>query len=85
MVISKRIAQIMLYGGLIGAAVIYLALFNSLSETDMVNFSYIWLPFAVTGAAVLYTGKNTLGFALTCFALAIVALVLFFEIIFPAL
>lgn len=85
MIVSTAVAKIMLFGGLIGAALIYLAFFNSLSETDMVNFSYVWLPFAVTGAAVLYTGRNTLKFAVFCFALTILSLILFFELIFPAL
>jgi len=85
MIISTRIAKFMLFGGLIGAALIYLALFNSLSETEMVNLSYIWLPVSVAGGAILYTGKNTLIFAVICLVLTVVALFSFFELIFPAL
>ncbi len=78
-------AKIMLFGGLIGAALIYLALAGSLSETDMVNLSYIWLPISVAGAAILYTGKNTLMFAIICLIMTVLTLFLFFELIFPAL
>ncbi len=85
MTISKRVAKFMLFGGLIGAALIYLALFNSLSETEMVNLSYIWLPISVAGAAILYTGKNTLMFAIICLIMTVLALFVFFELIFPAL
>lgn len=85
MTISNRIAKIMLYGGLAAAALIYLAFFNSLSETDMVNFSYIWLPFSVAGAAVLLTGNNTLKNAIIWFAVTISALFGFFQVVFPML
>ncbi len=85
MTISNRIAKIMLYGGVAAAALIYLAFFNTLSETDMVNFSYIWLPFSVAGAAVLFTGNNTVKNAIIWFVVTLLALFIFFQVIFPML
>jgi len=85
MTISKRTAKIMLIGALATAALIYTVFASSLSETEMVQFSYIWLPTALTGAAILRTGANTLKIALSWFLSAIAGLFLFFEIIFPML
>ncbi len=85
MTISKRIAKLMLIGALAGAALIYTIFANTLSETDMVRLSYIWLPTALTGAAILFTGENTLKIALAWFLSTIFGLFLFFEIIFPML
>lgn len=85
MTISKRTAKIMLIGALATAALIYTVFGNSLSETEMVQLSYIWLPTALTGVAILITGANTLKIALTWFFSTIAGLFLFFEIIFPML
>ena len=85
MTISKRTARIMLIGAIITAALVYLVFADALSETDMVRLSYIWLPIAITGAALLITGKNTLKFAIGWFAAAMLALFAFFELIFPML
>lgn len=85
MTISKRTARIMLVGALAAAALIYTVFANSLSETEMVQLSYIWLPIALTGAAILSTGANTLKIALSWFLSTMAGLFLFFEIIFPML
>ena len=85
MTISKRTAQMMLIGAIIAAALVYLVFANSLSETDMVRLSYIWLPIAITGAALLITGKNTLKFAIGWLVAAVLALFAFFELVFPML
>ena len=85
MTLSKRMAQIMVIGAIIGAALIYLVFAGSLSETDMVRLSYIWVPIAVTGAAVWITGRNTLKFALAWLILALASLFVFFEVVFPLL
>ena len=75
----------MLIGAILGAALIYLIFANSLSETDMVRLSYVWLPIAVTGAAILWTGKNSIRFALAWFISTIMGLFSFFELVFPML
>ena len=85
MTISKPTARVMLIGAIIAAALVYLVFSNSLSETDMVRLSYIWLPIAITGAAILFTGKNTLKFAISWFITAVLGLFVFFELIFPML
>jgi len=85
MIISKRTARVVLIGAIIAAALVYLVFANSLSETDMVRLSYIWLPIAITGAAILFTGKNTLKFAISWFITAVLGLFVFFELIFPML
>jgi|GEM_PF-2793745 len=85
MTLSKRTARIMLIGAIIVAALVYLVFADTLSETDMVRLSYIWLPIAIAGAAILMTGKNTLKFAIAWFAATVLALFAFFELIFPML
>lgn len=75
----------MLIASVIGAALIYLFFESSLSESDMVSLSYIWLPIAVTGAAILRTGKSSLKFAICWFIATALGLFLFFEVIFPML
>ena len=85
MTLSKRTAQVMLIGAFIVAAPVYLVFSDSLSEIDMVRLAYIWLPIAITGAAILFTGKNSLKFAISWFVAAVLGLFVFFELIFPML
>jgi len=47
--------------GLIFAATLYLVKFNDLSETELVRWSYVWLPliaFGVAGALVYKSGME---------------------------
>ncbi|PCH82344.1 MAG: hypothetical protein COB90_01070 [Hyphomicrobiales bacterium] len=83
--ISRQTAKIMVFGSLLIAAVIYLVLFDSLSETEMVRLSYIWLPICVSGAIAWKTGQSTLTGALLWAGKTILLLALFFELIFPML
>lgn len=85
MTISKRLTQIMTIGAVAIAALIYLVFANSLSETDMVRLAYVWVPVAVTGGLLWFTGKRVLKFALIWFFATLMLLFAFFEIIFPLL
>ena len=44
--------------GLILAASIYLTKFNDLSETELVRWSYVWLPLIIFGVVGHITQKN---------------------------
>ena len=83
--ISTRAGQIMAIAGSMAAAVIYLLFASALSEDDMVNLSYLWVPVAVTGALIWWRGGAPFKHA-ALFAIA-TALMLFafFELVFPAL
>ncbi len=85
MTISTKGAKIMLFGGLIAAGLIYLIFESSLSESDMIMFSYIWVPVSVAGAAIWRAGQSTAKYAITIMAATVGLLIVFFEIIFPAL
>jgi len=83
--------------GLAVAVIIYAVRFNDLSETEMVQLSYLWLPIFVFGLAGLYGLKNlrnqgnppkTISVVLFASIIAIVAvglLMFFYEAIWPSL
>ncbi len=85
MIISTRIAKMMLFAALFVAALIYLVFANSISESDMVSLSHLWVPTAVTGAAILIKKNHTLKFTLTWFVGALLSMIIFFRQIFPML
>lgn len=85
MTISPRIAKTVLALSVLTAAAIYIIFVDTLSETDMVNLAYLWVPLAVSGAAVWWSGNTNIRFALTVLVAAFASLFVFFSIIFPML
>lgn len=83
--------------GIAVAVIIYAVRFNDLSETEMVQLSYLWLPIFVFGLAGLYGLKKlknqgnppkTISVVLFALIIAIVAvglLMFFYEAIWPSL
>lgn len=67
------------------AILIYVLLFNRLSETAMVRWSYLWLPGLLFGATGLIAGKPSPRLAIIVTVAGVVALFVFFELIFPPL
>jgi hypothetical protein len=67
------------------AGLIYGLLFNRLSETSMVRCSYLWLPGVLFGATGLIARKPSPRLAIIVAVVGVVALFLFFELIFPYL
>ena len=65
--------------------VVYGLFFNRLSETEMVRRSYVWFPGLLFGAVGLKAGQSSLRLPTSVALVGIVALFLFFEMIFPAL
>ena len=72
-----------LWGGGLGAALVYTVFGGSLSETDMVQLSYVWVPLVGFGLAGRLTGarKTAIVWAL----LALFGLLVFFQVVFPML
>lgn len=85
MLVSKRLARDMLIGAIIVAALVYLVFGNSLSETEMVLLSYVWVPIATVSGVILIKGKTTIKLAIGWLIASILGLVVFFEVIFPML
>jgi hypothetical protein len=67
------------------AVVIYGVLFNRLSETAMVRWSYLWFPGILFGAVGLKGSQSSPNRPIIVALIGVVALFLFFELIFPAL
>lgn len=79
-----------LAGGLGAAAVIYTVAFNDFSERELVQVSYLWAPAVVFGWALRMAARDPgdrdpLLTAVKRTAVAVAALVFFFQVIFPAL
>ena len=86
--------------GIAIAIIIYATRFNDLSETEMVQLSYLWLPFIVFGLAGIYGLRNiknvkeegkppraitVIVFALIIAVVAVGLLMFFYETIWPEL
>lgn len=75
--------KIPLWGGSLGAAAIYLAFFDSFSESELVQVSFIWGPLVAFGLGGKLTRVRRT--AWTWGLLAFVGLLVFFELVFPSL
>ncbi len=65
--------------------VVYGLFFNRLSETEMIRWSYVWVPGLLFGAVGLKAGQTSMRLPIIVTLVGLVALFLFFEMIFPAL
>ncbi|HEV2841094.1 MAG TPA: hypothetical protein VGW39_07215 [Chthoniobacterales bacterium] len=81
----KTIYKLILFASIAILVVVYGLFFNRLSETDMVRWSYVWFPGLLFGAVGLKAGQTSLRLPIIVALVGIVALFLFFEVIFPAL
>ena len=81
----KTISKVVLLASIALAVVIYGFFFDSLSETEMVRWSYLWFPGLLFGAVGLMAGQTSPKRPIVVAAISIVALLLFFELIFPSL
>ena len=74
-----------LIGSIVLAICIYGLFLNRLSETEMVRWSYVWFPGLLFGAVGLKAGQTSLRLPIIVTVIGMVALFVFFEMIFPAL
>lgn len=81
----KNIYKYILIASIALALCIYGLFFNRLSETAMVRWSYLWLPGVLFSAVGLKSGQASPRLPLIVAAIGVVALFLFFELIFPSL
>lgn len=81
----KPVYKTVLITSIVIAIAIYALLFNKLSETAMVRWSYFWVPGVVYGAVgLIWPGAGSRR-PIIAAAIAVVALIIFFEGIFPSL
>jgi hypothetical protein len=81
----KSIYKFSLIASIAVAALIYGLLANRLSETAMVRWSYLWFPGLLFGGAGLIMGPASPRRPMIVAVIGVVALFLFFELIFPSL
>ena len=81
----KNLYKFVLIGSIVLAICIYGLFFNRLSETEMVRWSYVWFPGLLFGAVGLKAGQTSLRLPIIVTVIGMVALFVFFEVIFPAL
>jgi hypothetical protein len=81
----KSIYKSILIASIAIAVLIYGLLCNRLSETAMVRWSYLWFPGLLFGAVGLKAGPTSPNRPIIVALIGVVALFLFFELIFPAL
>lgn len=81
----KFIYKFILIASIAIPILIYGLLANRLSETAMVRLSYLWLPGLLFGAVGLKAGQNSPRLPIIVAVIGVVALFLFFELIFPSL
>lgn len=81
----KNIYKIILIASIAIAVFVYGLFFNSLSETAMVRWSYLWFPGVLFGAVGLMSSQASIKRPLMVAVIGVVALFLFFELIFPSL
>jgi hypothetical protein len=81
----KTIYKFILIASIVLAVLIYGLLFNRLSETAMVRWAYLWLPGLLFGGVGLMAGQTSPRRPLIVAIIGVVALFLFFELIFPSL
>jgi hypothetical protein len=81
----KNIYKLVLIASIAILVVVYGLFFNRLSETEMIRWSYVWVPGLLFGAVGLKAGQSSLRLPIIVTVVGLVALFLFFEMIFPAL
>jgi hypothetical protein len=81
----KGIYKIVLIASIALAVCIYGLFLNRLSETAMVRWSYLWFPGLLFGAVGLKGSQSSPNRPIIVALIGVVALFLFFELIFPAL
>ena len=81
----KNIYKLVLIASIAILIVVYGLFFNRLSETEMIRWSYVWFPGLLFGAVGLKAGQTSLRLPIIVTLAGLVALFLFFEVIFPAL
>lgn len=81
----KTIYKFVLIASIAVAVCIYGLFFNRLSETSMVRWAYLWFPALLFGAVGLKAGQTSPRLPIIVALIGVVALFLFFELIFPAL
>lgn len=81
----KTIYKLILIASIAILVVVYGLFFNRLSETEMIRWSYVWFPGLLFGAVGLKAGQTSLRLPIIVTLAGLVALFLFFEVIFPAL
>ena len=81
----KTIYKSVLFASIAAAVLIYGLFSNRLSETDMVRWSYLWFPGLLFGAVGLMTGQASPKRPIIVAVVGVVAMFLFFEMIFPSL
>lgn len=93
----EKLFQYAWMAGLSLALILYLVEAQNLSETELVHWSYVWIPiviFGVAGSIALKKGKaadldnpfrSALIRSLTWTVVGIVLLVIFYEVIWPGL
>jgi hypothetical protein len=81
----KNIYKIVLMASIAVAVFVYGLFFNRLSETEMIRWSYLWFPGLLFGAVGLKADQTSLRLPLIVAFVGVIALFLFFEMIFPAL
>lgn len=81
----KSVYKIVLIASIVVAVCIYGLFFNRMSETAMVRWSYLWFPALLFGAVGLKGSQASPNRPIIVALIGVVALFLFFELIFPAL
>jgi hypothetical protein len=81
----KALYTFILITSITTAVLIYGVLFNRVSETAMIRWSYLWFPGLLFGAVGLKTSPTSPNRPIVIALMAVVGLFLFFELILPAL
>lgn len=81
----KTIYKVVLIASIALAVCIYGLFFNRMSETAMVRWSYLWFPGLLFGAVGLKGSQTSPNRPIIAAVIGVVALFLFFELIFPSL
>lgn len=81
----KSVYKFILIASIAIAVLIYGVLFNRVSETAMIRWSYLWFPGLLFGVVGLKSSQSSPNRPIIVALIGAVALFLFFELIFPAL
>lgn len=81
----KAVYKFVLIASIAIAVLIYGVLFNRVSETAMIRWSYLWFPGLLFGIVGLKGSQNSPNRPIIVALIGVAALFLFFEAIFPAL
>ena len=77
--------KVVLIASIAVAVCIYGLFFNRFSETAMVRWSYLWVPGILFGVVGLKFSQTSPNRPIIVAVIGVVALFLFFELIFPSL